>query len=188
MSSRKDPSDLHVVLVEPDIPWNTGNVGRTCLAVGAQLHLVRPLGFRLDERYLKRAGLDYWQHVQPDVWPSWSAFEDKLSEIGTPWLFSAEGKIDLWNLELSRNGGQDDDTDFSGADSAGSHVLIFGRESAGLSRAVREAYRSRLVRLSMADGPVRSLNLSTTVGIVLYEFRRRLGFPAAPQAGSFERI
>ena len=169
-ANKPTETDLHVVLVEPEIPWNTGNVGRTCLAVGARLHLVRPLGFRLDERYLKRAGLDYWQHVAPRVWPSWTAFEDQLPGLGEAWFFSAEGEQDLWDLPLTT------ETD----ETPRPQVLIFGRESAGLSSAIRRAYTSRLVRLPMAPGPVRSLNLSTTVGIVVYEMRRRLGFPAGP--------
>ncbi len=81
---RSAASGLHVVLVAPEIPWNTGNVGRTCLAAGAQLHLVRPLGFSLDDRYLKRAGLDYWPHVEPRIWPSWPSFEEELPRWVSP--------------------------------------------------------------------------------------------------------
>lgn len=155
-----DRPPIHVVLVEPDIPWNTGNVGRTCLAVGAKLHLIRPLGFRLDAKYLKRAGLDYWAHVRPDVWPSWTAFERRLPELGAPWFFSAEGSVDLWQADLVA---PNEPT-----------VLIFGRESTGLPSATRQRYGTNLVRLPMENGPVRSLNLSTTVGIALYEVKRRL--------------
>ena len=79
---------MHVVLVHPEIHWNTGNAGRTCLAVGATLHLVEPLGFSLDGRQVKRAGLDYWEHVNPRVWPSWSAFEAELPALGEPFFFS----------------------------------------------------------------------------------------------------
>src|SRR5262245_11188675 len=85
-----DDMNLNVVLVEPEIHWNTGNIGRTCLAVGAQLHLVRPLGFELDAREVRRAGLDYWPRVQPRLWPSWTALEAALPELGAPWLFTAE--------------------------------------------------------------------------------------------------
>ena len=154
-----EKAELHVVLVQPDIPWNTGNVGRTCLACDAQLHLVRPLGFRLDAKYLKRAGLDYWQHVRPKVWSSWTELEDQLPELGDPWFFSAEGEGNLWQVDLQPR-----------------TVLVFGRETAGLPTSVREKHRERLISLPMAPGPVRSLNLSTSVGIALYEARRRLGF------------
>src|SRR4051812_41380548 len=76
----------HVVLVHPQIHWNTGNAGRSCLAAGAKLHLIKPLGFSLTERQLKRAGLDYWEYVDPDVWPSWEAFENELPALGVPWF------------------------------------------------------------------------------------------------------
>ena len=82
--SQSEPPSLHVVLVAPEIPWNTGNAGRTCLAVGAQLHLVQPLGFSLDERAVRRAGLDYWARVVPNLhlWPSWAALEARLAATG----------------------------------------------------------------------------------------------------------
>ena len=82
-------TDLHVVLVEPEIHWNTGNAGRTCLAAGAQLHLVGPLGFSLDDKEVRRAGLDYWPRVAPRVWPDWEAFERALPSLGAPFLFTA---------------------------------------------------------------------------------------------------
>ncbi|HVR96446.1 MAG TPA: TrmH family RNA methyltransferase, partial [Thermoanaerobaculia bacterium] len=82
---------MHVVLVHPEIHWNTGNAGRTCLAAGAKLHLVEPLGFSLDEREVRRAGLDYWPRVRPQVWPDWAAFEAALPALGTPFLFTARG-------------------------------------------------------------------------------------------------
>ncbi|MDA8017880.1 MAG: tRNA (cytidine(34)-2'-O)-methyltransferase [Thermoanaerobaculia bacterium] len=150
---------LHVVLVGPEIPWNTGNVGRTCLATGAELHLVRPLGFSLDERRVRRAGLDYWEYVRPTVWPSWPALAPKLEEMGRPWFFSAEGDSELWQLDL-------------GPDS----VLVFGGETTGLPTEIREIHRDRLVRLPMpgrGDGVVRSLNLSTAVAVAIYEGLRQ---------------
>lgn len=152
----KPRSDLHVVLVEPDIHWNTGNVGRTCLAVGAQLHLVRPLGFSLDDRYLRRAGLDYWQHVEPRVWSSWAELGEVLSQLGEPFFFSAEGVRLLWDVRYPQPS-----------------VLLFGAETRGLPAALRQQYRDRLVALPMQDGAVRSLNLSTTVGIAAYEVLRQ---------------
>ena len=88
-------TDLHVVLVEPEIHWNTGNAGRTCLAAGAQLHLVGPLGFSLDDKEVRRAGLDYWPRVAPRVWPDWAAFERALPSLGTPFLFTARARAPL---------------------------------------------------------------------------------------------
>lgn len=151
-----DPPAPQVVLVAPEIPWNTGNVGRTCLATGSQLHLVRPLGFSLDARRVKRAGLDYWQHVEPHIWPSWDAFAEAIPDLGQPTLFSAEGTVDLWQADLGER-----------------PVLIFGSETSGLPTAVRQRFSDRLVRLPMAQGPVRSLNLSTSVAVALYEVLRR---------------
>src|SRR6516162_4545389 len=91
-------TELHVVLVEPEIHWNTGNAGRTCLAVGAQLHLVRPLGFSLDDKEVRRSGLDYWPRVQPVVWESWERFEAELPALGEPFFLSAEAERTVWDV------------------------------------------------------------------------------------------
>lgn len=147
---------VHVVLVHPEIAWNTGNVGRTCLAAGARLHLVRPLGFSLDETSLRRAGLDYWEHVNPVVWTSWEALEPRLGELGEPYVLSAEAVRELWEVAFPPR-----------------VALVFGRESAGLPETVRARFRDRLVRVPMAPGPVRSLNLSTTVAVALFEVLRQ---------------
>ncbi len=147
---------LHVALVEPEIHWNTGNAGRTCLAAGAQLHLIEPLGFSLDERELRRAGLDYWPRVAPRVWSSWPRFEDALPALGAAHFFSAEGASELWDADLT-----------------GDVVLVFGRESVGLPRELRARQHARLLRLPMSDPGLRSLNLSTCVGIALYEALRQ---------------
>jgi len=149
---------LHVVLLEPEIHWNTGNAGRTCLAVGAQLHLVEPLGFSLDEREVRRAGLDYWDRVAPRLWPSWDTLEDALPEMGEPFFASPEAERTVWDV------GYPDRT-----------VLVFGRESVGLPFALRERYRDQLVRLPMRDAGLRSVNVSTAVGILAYEVRRQWG-------------
>ncbi|MEM9595851.1 MAG: tRNA (cytidine(34)-2'-O)-methyltransferase [Acidobacteriota bacterium] len=148
--------DLHIALVEPDIPWNAGNVGRSCLALGARLHLVRPLGFSIDERRVRRAGLDYWRHVDLEVWPSWTAFGGSMEGLGAPWLFSAEAERSLWDLDLTPP-----------------TVLIFGRESTGLREDIRERHRERLVRIPMDPGPVRSLNVSTAAAVALAEAKRQ---------------
>ncbi len=147
---------LHVVLVEPEIHWNTGNTGRTCLAAGAQLHLVEPLGFSLDEREVRRAGLDYWERVRPRVWPDWQAFEVALPGLGEPYFASPDAPRELWDVRYPEG-----------------TVLVFGRESVGFSAAIRDRYRDRLVRLPMRDPGLRSLNVSTCVGILVYEVLRQ---------------
>jgi tRNA (cytidine/uridine-2'-O-)-methyltransferase len=147
---------LHVVLLEPEIHWNTGNAGRTCLAVGAQLHLVEPLGFSLDEKEVRRAGLDYWARVAPRVWPSWDALEEALPGMGEPFFASPEAERTLWDVRYP------DRT-----------VLVFGRESVGLPVALRQRHQDRLVRLPMRDAALRSLNVSTAMGVCAYEVLRQ---------------
>jgi tRNA (cytidine/uridine-2'-O-)-methyltransferase len=145
-----------VILVEPEIHWNTGNAGRTCLAAGAQLHLVAPLGFSLADREVRRAGLDYWPRVAPRVWPGWPDLEAALPELGEPFFFSAEAERPFWEIRFPPR-----------------VALVFGRESVGLSREIRERHRDRLIRIPMADPELRSLNLSTSVGVALYEVLRQ---------------
>lgn len=149
---------LHVVLVHPEIHWNTGNAGRTCLAVGATLHLIEPLGFSLDDARVKRAGLDYWPHVDLRVWPGWNAFEQALPSLGEPFFFSTKSNRVLWDAPL----GAHDDV-----------VLIFGRETGGLPDDVRDKYAERLVRIPIVSEHVRSLNLSTSVALAAYEVMRQ---------------
>lgn len=148
--------DLHVVLVHPEIHWNTGNAGRTCLAAGAKLHLVEPLGFSLDEREVRRAGLDYWPRVAPHIWPSWVELEQRLPELGEPFFFSADAEQSFWDVRYP------DRT-----------ALIFGKESVGLPAEIRNRYRDRLVRIPMLDRELRSLNLSTSVALAAYEVMRQ---------------
>jgi len=147
----------HVVLVNPEIHWNTGNAGRTCLAAGATLHLIEPLGFSLDEKQVKRAGLDYWEHVDLRVWQSWEAFENELPKLGEPYFFSTKATRSLWDAPLS-------DTDL---------VLIFGRETGGLPQELHEKYRERFLTMPIHSPRVRSLNLSSSVAIAVYEVLRQ---------------
>ena len=149
---------IHVVLVHPEIHWNTGNAGRTCLAVGATLHLIEPLGFSLDERQVKRAGLDYWEHVDLRVWRDWDAFEAELPALGEPLFLSTKATRVIWDAPLDASRGV---------------VLIFGRETGGLPHQLHERYRDRFVALPITSPHVRSLNLSTSVGIAVYEVLRR---------------
>ncbi len=148
----------HVVLVHPEIHWNTGNAGRTCLATGATLHLVEPLGFSLDERQVKRAGLDYWAHVDLRVWPGWEAFERELPSLGEPYFFSTKARRLLWDAPLG---------------APENVVLIFGRETAGLPPELLERFRDRLVTIPIESPHVRSLNLSTSVALAVYEVLRQ---------------
>ncbi len=148
----------HVVLVHPEIHWNTGNAGRTCLAAGARLHLVEPLGFSLDAREVKRAGLDYWEHIDLRVWPSWDAFEKEMPALGEPYFFSTRATRLVWDAPLGAPAGV---------------VLVFGRETGGLPADLHERYRDRLVAMPILSPRVRSLNLSTSVGIALYEVLRQ---------------
>jgi tRNA (cytidine/uridine-2'-O-)-methyltransferase len=152
----------HVVLVHPDIHWNTGNAGRTCLAAGATLHLIEPLGFSLDDREVKRAGLDYWEHVDLRVWPNWDAFERELPALGEPFFFSTHAKRLLWDAPLA---------------ATENVVLIFGRETGGLPAEFHERYRDRMLAMPILSSHVRSLNLSNSVAIAVYEVlrQRRVG-------------
>jgi tRNA (cytidine/uridine-2'-O-)-methyltransferase len=149
---------LNVVLVEPQIPPNTGNVARLCAATGCALHLVAPLGFSIGDRALKRAGLDYWDDVALVLHDSLDAF---LAEFANPlWLFSTHAQ---------RN--------YAEAQFAFGDALVFGKETGGLPRALLETRADRALRVPMREGTVRSLNLSTAAGIVTYAALMQLGFP-----------
>ena len=147
--------ERHVVLVAPEIHWNTGNIGRTCLGAGARLHLIRPLGFSLDSRQVRRAGLDYWDRVAPDVWDSFDAFCHALNpreaEVA---LLTKSGSRIFWEMSVSRR-----------------MFLVFGSETGGLPGAVLDRYPDARYRIPI-NGEIRSLNLSTAAGIVLYESLR----------------
>jgi tRNA (cytidine/uridine-2'-O-)-methyltransferase len=144
--------------VEPEIPPNTGNVSRTCVVTGSRLHLVRPLGFSLEDRYLRRAGLDYWPGLDLVVHDSW------------PGCLEALGGRPLW-LFTGRGGRPHVAVPFGGED-----ALVFGRESTGLSDGILGARPDRWVRLPMLPG-WRSLNLSNAVAVAVYEALRQQGFP-----------
>ena len=149
---------IHVALIEPEIPWNTGNVGRTCLAAGAQLHLVRPFGFSLNEQAVRRAGLDYWEHVKPVIHDSYEAFMDAATPLGTAFALETYGARSLYECTFPED-----------------VVLVFGRERLGLPPAVKEAYKDRCFKIPMFSEHVRSLNLSTSVAITVYEAIRQRG-------------
>jgi tRNA (cytidine/uridine-2'-O-)-methyltransferase len=150
---------LHIALVEPEIPPNTGNVARLCAATGCALHLVEPLGFRIDDRELKRAGLDYWHQLGVVMHPSLDAF---LAAIGTRprWYFSTHAT-----------------RPYNEAAFALGDVLVFGRETKGLPKELIAAEPQRALRIPMREESVRSVNLSTAVGIATYGALAALGFP-----------
>jgi tRNA (cytidine/uridine-2'-O-)-methyltransferase len=150
---------VNVVLVEPEIPPNTGNIARLCAATGATLHLVEPFGFRLDDRQLKRAGLDYWRHLNWRRWPDWPAFQKQLPSGARLWLIESHGRRHYAEVEYQAG-------DF----------LVFGRETAGLPRKIIEQYPGAWLRVPMFHREVRSLNLSNCVALVLYEALRQRGF------------
>ena len=149
---------LHIVLHQPEIPDNTGNIGRTCVALGAKLWLVRPLGFRMDDRHLRRAGLDYWQHLDWEAVDDWSALLERLPGC-RPWLFTKRAE-----------------TIYSQAAFSPGDVLVFGSESRGLPDSLVESHRDRCLRIPMA-AEARSLNLSVAVAIAAYEARRQVDNP-----------
>jgi tRNA (cytidine/uridine-2'-O-)-methyltransferase len=149
---------IHVVLVHPEIHWNTGNAGRTCLAAGAALHLVKPLGFSLTEREVKRAGLDYWEHVDLHTWPDWATFESALPGLGEPWFFSTKARRVFWDAPLG---------------AIENVVLVFGRETGGLPAELHQRFADRFLTMPIASPHVRSLNLSTSVAVAVYEVLRQ---------------
>lgn len=145
---------LHVVLHQPEIPQNTGNVGRTCLAIEAKLWLVRPLGFRVDDRYLRRAGLDYWQHLNWEVVDSWAALGSSLP-LKSAWYFTKKAKR-LYTRVAFQEG----------------DVLVFGSETQGLPAQLRDEHRDRSLVIPTRP-PVRSLNLSNAVAVAVFEALRQ---------------
>lgn len=148
--------ERHVVLVAPDVHWNTGNIGRTCLGAGACLHIIKPLGFSLDSKEVKRAGLDYWQKVQLSVWEKFENFRQQMhpekEEIA---LFTKSGDIPHWELRPAKR-----------------MFLIFGSETQGLPTAILSMYPDCHYYIPI-NKDIRSLNLSTAVGIALYESIRK---------------
>ncbi|MEO1268605.1 MAG: tRNA (cytidine(34)-2'-O)-methyltransferase [Myxococcota bacterium] len=148
---------MHLVLVHPEIPGNTGNIARLCAATGAVLHLVEPLGFVLKDRYLRRAGLDYWPKMVLCVHPNWEAVTA---------LFSPE-RLHLFTTKATHSYVE---TSYTGGD-----ALVFGRESRGLDESLLKAYPERCIRIPMRP-QARSLNLSNACAIAIYEARRQVGW------------
>ncbi len=156
---------MQIVLVHPEIPQNTGNIARTCAATGAVLHLVEPLGFELKDKYLKRAGLDYWHLMKYFVWPSWEEF---LGANPGGRFFLATRKAEKSYAEEQYQDGD---------------YLVFGCESRGLDHGILAAFEKHCIRIPMVP-EARSLNLSNSVAVVLYEALRQQGYPGLLSSGS----
>jgi len=148
--------ERHVVLVEPQVPWNTGNIGRTCLGTDAFLHLIKPLGFSLGNREIKRAGLDYWHNVKLSVWDDFKSFQKEMApgteEVA---LFTKNGSLPFWSMSFQKR-----------------LFLIFGSETKGLPEGMMFEYKHATYHIPITS-EIRCLNLSTAVGIALYESLRR---------------
>ncbi len=146
---------LHIVLHQPEIPQNTGNIGRTCVALGAKLWIVRPTGFRLDSTQLRRAGMDYWQHLDWEDVAHWSELTERLP-TGRIWLVTRFGQRRYCDVRYEHG-----------------DALVFGSESSGLPESLRKTMHDRCLAIPMRS-QARSLNLATAVGIVAYEAARQL--------------
>ena len=158
--SRNTLRQMHIVLVEPEIPPNTGNVARLCAATKSTLHLIEPLGFRLDDSQLKRAGMDYWQYVEWKRWPNWTQFRASIVPQTRLWFIESGGPQLYTQVSFS----------------PGDYV-VFGRETAGLPRALLDEHHGNWLRIPMFNAAARSLNLSNCVSLVLFEALRQQGFP-----------
>ncbi len=147
---------LNIVLYQPEIPQNTGNIGRTCVAIGAKLWLIRPLGYKLDDRYLKRAGMDYWQHLDWEAVDSWTEVQQRLPDSAV-WYLTKTATQMVWDAEFHKG-----------------DILLFGSESRGLPPSILNEYPAHKLKLPMTD-LVRSLNLASTMNTVAYEAVRQFG-------------
>lgn len=160
---------MHIVLHQPEIPGNTGNIGRTCVATGTSLHLIEPLGFRLDEKSIKRAGMDYWQHLDVHRYMNYEEF--KATNPGAKiWMATTKAKRSYTEVTF----GPDD-------------YIMFGKESAGIPEEILVDNEETCIRIPMLP-EIRSLNLSNSVAIVLYEALRQNGFASMQTEGELHRL
>ena len=150
---------MPIVLLQPEIPPNTGNVARLCAATRTPLHLIEPFGFKLDDKQLKRAGMDYWEHVEWKRWLDWTGFRSQLPAGARLWFIESGGPKRYTEVAY-----------------AAQDYLVFGRETAGLPHALLEENREHWLRIPMFNAQARSLNLSNCVALVLFEALRQQGF------------
>ena len=160
---------MHIILHQPEIPQNTGNIGRTCVATGTSLHLIEPLGFRLDEKAIKRAGMDYWQHLDVNRYMNFEEFKEKHPNAKI-WMATTKAKHVYTDVEF----GPDD-------------FIMFGKESAGIPEEILVDYEETCIRIPMLPA-IRSLNLSNSVAVVLYEALRQTGFSDMQMEGELHRL
>ena len=160
---------MNIILHQPEIPANTGNIGRTCVATGTSLHLIEPLGFRLDEKSIKRAGMDYWQHLDLHTYVNFEEFKEKNPNAKI-WMATTKAKHVYSDVEF----GPDD-------------FILFGKESAGIPEEILVDYEETCIRIPMLE-QIRSLNLSNSVAIVLYEALRQQNFESMQLEGELHRL
>lgn len=160
---------MHIVLHEPEIPANTGNIGRTCVATGTSLHLIEPLGFRIDEKSIKRAGMDYWEHLNVSTYINYADFCAK-NPGARIWYATTKAKHSYTDVQF----GPDD-------------YIMFGKESAGIPEEILVDHEESCIRIPMLS-EIRSLNLSNSVAIVLYEALRQQNFKGMETEGHLHRL
>jgi len=160
---------MHIILHQPEIPANTGNIGRTCVATGTSLHLIEPLGFRLNEKEIKRAGMDYWEHLDVTRYINFDEFKSK-HPTAKIWMATTKAKCTYTDVSF----GSDD-------------YIMFGRESAGIPEEILVDYEETCIRIPMLP-QIRSLNLSNSVAIVLYEALRQQNFADMQLEGELHRL
>ncbi len=160
---------MNIILHQPEIPANTGNIGRTCVATGTALHLIEPLGFRLNEKEIKRAGMDYWEHLEVHRYVNFEEFLEKNPNAKI-WMATTKAKHAYTDVSFGEN-------DF----------IMFGKESAGIPEEILVDYEDTCIRIPMLP-QIRSLNLSNSVAIVLYEALRQQGFASMQLEGELHRL
>lgn len=160
---------MHIILHQPEIPANTGNIGRTCVATGTSLHLIEPLGFRLNEKEIKRAGMDYWEHLDVTRYVNFEEFKEKHPGAKI-WMATTKAKHSYTDVSFEPD-------DF----------IMFGKESAGIPEEILVEYEPTCIRIPMLP-QIRSLNLSNSVAIVLYEALRQNNFESMELAGNLHRL
>ena len=153
------PHDLNIVLVEPEIPMNTGTIGRLCLATETTLHLIEPMGFEINDSKLKRAGLDYWKFIQVKIYPNLDNFFQKIPPDAPKIFFSTKGKCEFFEHTFKKNS-----------------YMFFGSETRGLPQSMLQSHQDSTYRIQQYDDRVRSINIANAVGIAVYEAIRQLGY------------
>ncbi|MBR6230119.1 MAG: tRNA (cytidine(34)-2'-O)-methyltransferase [Eubacterium sp.] len=164
---------LNIVLLEPEIPQNTGNIGRTCVAIGARLHLIEPMGFQVTDKWVRRAGLDYWDQLDVTVYDSWSSFLCKNKPI--------DGDVPIYMATTKAR------HIYSDVNYEDECYVVFGKESAGIPEELLVENEARTIRIPML-GDTRSLNLSNSVAVIAYEVMRQRGFGELKKAGELHRL